>query len=295
MRFPAVNPHIKQSVHEFNEAVSKDTVMATGAKSLQSSGKSAPLLPRHVKHVFPQAHTGPISIARFNSNGSYILSAGADRVVKLWNAQNGPTFSSIVPSQEVAQRKSIPIQSYSAHSHEILALDITEDHSRFVSGGADQSVLMWDVTSGQVIRRFSGHVGKVQVVHFGGGGGGKDSATTSSVLMTAGFDSTLRFYDLRAAGAWKPIMECKEAKDAVMCLATTKRQSHLVTTGSVDGCVRTYDLRMGELRTDVIDGRSFSRLYDPTHSVTDVAPWNLSCCWQFRLARSLFQQTAHRP
>ena len=45
----------------------------------------------------------------------------------------------------------------------------------------------------------------------------------------------------------------EEARDAVQALHITHGT---IMTGSVDGSVRTYDLRMGQLRTDFI-GRTY--------------------------------------
>lgn len=53
-----------------------------------------------------------------------------------------------------------------------------------------------------------------------------------------------------------PIQVLEEAKDSVTSLVV---QGHLVIAGSVDGFVRTYDIRQGELRTDFFD-RSSSAL-----------------------------------
>lgn len=193
-----------------------------------------PKLPTFEVHSL-KAHTGPVHVVRFNTLGRYILSGGADRQIQLWNAQSGGQS----------------IKSYAAHGYEVLALDISPDNSRFSSAGGDKNVFLWDVGTGSVIRRFSGHQGRINDVRFGGAGG------EGSVLVAAGFDATVRFYDVRAQGAWKPIMELKEAKDAVMCIAVSKDAVH---TGSVDGYARTYDLRMGELRADFVD-RELSELF----------------------------------
>lgn len=77
--------------------------------------------------------------------------------------------------------------------------------------------------------------------------------------MKGSYDSTVRLYDLRALGMTKPIQVLTEAKDAVQSIHLG---STYITTGSVDGVCRTYDLRMGELRSDYIGRKSkckFSR------------------------------------
>ena len=50
----------------------------------------------------------------------------------------------------------------------------------------------------------------------------------------------------------QPIQILKEARDAVQALHV---DSATITTGSIDGHVRTYDLRKGELRSDFIGRR----------------------------------------
>ena len=51
-----------------------------------------------------------------------------------------------------------------------------------------------------------------------------------------------------------PIQVLDDAKDAIQTVHVGPAQ---IVTGSVDGRVRTYDIRMGELRTDFI-GREWS-------------------------------------
>ncbi len=83
-------------------------------------------------------------------------------------------------------------------------------------------------------RRFDGHVGKVNDVRFGG----KDD--DGSVVVVGGFDGVVRVFDLRAQGAWRPIMELKDAKDAITSLSVSQDK---IYSGSVDGVLRCYDLR----------------------------------------------------
>lgn len=186
-----------------------------------------------------KAHIGSCHVVRYDNKGRYILSAGSDRTIKLWSTSTS---------------SSTPIKSYnSGHSYDILALDVTSDNSKFTSGGGDKNVLVWDVATSSILRRFSAHEGRIYDLKFAGvGAGGAD------VLITAGFDATLRFYDLRAKGAWRPIMESKEATDSIQCVQV---QQHTVWTGCVDGIVRTYDLRMGQITQDTIDGQYFLRLF----------------------------------
>lgn len=44
--------------------------------------------------------------------------------------------------------------------------DSAHDNSRFASSGGDRQVFLWDVMTGQTIRRIPGHMGKIFAVEF---------------------------------------------------------------------------------------------------------------------------------
>ncbi|WFD20033.1 hypothetical protein MCAP1_002277 [Malassezia caprae] len=190
-----------------------------------------------------QAHAGAVHVARFNPSGRYLLTGGGDQQIQLWNAHDG------VSDELDSRGRSTSIQRYAGHSYEVLCLDIASDSTRFASGGPDRSVLVWDVASGQTLSRFNAHTGRVNDVALAG--------AHDEVLYAGGSDTVLRAYDLRASNAWRPIFEAHEARDAILSIAVLPGMVH---TASVDGTLRAYDVRMGELRTDVID--------DPITSLT---------------------------
>ena len=63
------------------------------------------------------------------------------------------------------------VQTYGAHGYEVLDIAVSDDNARFVSVGGDKTVFLWDVTSARTLRRWSGHVGRVNACAFGGAGG----------------------------------------------------------------------------------------------------------------------------
>jgi len=223
------------------------------ASSTAAGSRSGPHAVRYTPVHTIYAHTGAVHVTRYNATGRYLLTGGADQQIRLWNAKTG------APEGRDSRGRSPCIQHYSAHSYEVLCLDVAPDSTRFASGGPDRSVLTWDVASGQVLRRFNAHTGRVNDVRFSG------AREDGSVLYAAGSDTSVRAYDLRAAGAWRPIWEAQDAHDAILALALTPGRVH---TASVDGALRTYDMRMGELRTDVL-GEPITSL-SPTHDGTAI-------------------------
>ena len=166
----------------------------------------------------------PIHALTFSSgSGQYLLTGSQDRSIRLHN----PLTTKL-------------IQTYSAHGYEVLDLCISDDNARFVSGGGDKTVFLWDVATAQTLRRFQGHVGRVEAVMFGGEGDG--------VVVSGSYDGSVKVWDAKSRSD-KAIMTFTEAKDSVSCVAV---RGHEIYAGSVDGRVRIYDLAMGCVETDVL-------------------------------------------
>ena len=177
------------------------------------------------------------------SPGAYILTGSADRTIRLYNP-----FPSTGKSSESKDTAAVPqgrlIQTYQAHGYEALSLDVASDNERFVSGGGDRAVFLWDVASATTIRRFGGNAGghsaRVNSVRFAGDG--------DSVIVSGSFDTSVRLWDVRS-GSFKPIQVLTEARDAVTSLVVRGPE---IVAGSVDGRVRSYDVRMGTVTEDTL-------------------------------------------
>ncbi|KAK3279287.1 hypothetical protein CYMTET_12816, partial [Cymbomonas tetramitiformis] len=167
-----------------------------------------------------RGHEGPVLAVRFNHNGQYCLTCGKDRTIRLWN-----------PHRELC------IKSYEGHGQEVRDVVATVDNSRLASCGGDKQVFYWDVPTGRTIRRFRGHDGAVNSVVFGG---------DCSVVVTAGYDQAVKFWDCRSQSI-DAIQTLTGFKDSV---STVRVQGTCVVAGSVDGTVRTYDVRRGRVTTD---------------------------------------------
>ncbi|KAI9822593.1 MAG: hypothetical protein M1827_000312 [Pycnora praestabilis] len=164
---------------------------------------------------------GPVHCVTYSAGlGQYVLAGGEDRSIRLYNPGNGTL-----------------IQKYDAHGYKVLDVAVTDDNARFASVGGDKQVFLWDVASGRTTRRFAGHYSQVNCCGFGGEG---------SVLVTGSFD--VRLWDCKSQ-ATQPIQIFKESGDNVSSLHVV---GHEIVTGSVDGRMRLYDLRMGQVYVDVL-------------------------------------------
>ncbi|CAH2043471.1 unnamed protein product, partial [Thlaspi arvense] len=183
-------------------------------------------LPTKEAHVL-KGHEGAVLAARFNGDGNYALTCGKDRTIRLWNPHRG-----------------ILIKTYKAHGREVRDVHVTSDNAKFCSCGGDRQVYYWDVSTGRVIRKFRGHDGEVNAVKF------NDS---SAVVVSAGFDRSLRVWDCRSHSV-EPVQVIDTFLDTVMSVVLTKTE---IIGGSVDGTVRTFDMRIGREMSDNLGQPSF--------------------------------------
>ncbi|GAB7342879.1 hypothetical protein MBLNU457_g0999t2 [Dothideomycetes sp. NU457] len=156
-------------------------------------------------------------------SGTYILTGSTDRQIRIFNTS---TLKQL--------------QTYSAHGYEVLDIAVADANDRFVSGGGDKTVFVWDVASATTLRRFTGHLGRVNAVAFAGEG--------DSVVISGSYDGTVKLWDTKS-NSYKPLMTWNEGRDSI---AAVKVVGAEVVVGCVDGRVRTYDLRMGCVDVDVI-------------------------------------------
>eukprot|EP00741_Cyanophora_paradoxa_P008881 tig00001408_g8598.t1 len=167
-------------------------------------------------------HQGPVSVVRFNSDGSYCLTGGQDRLIKLWNPHKG-----------------LCVKTYKGHGYEVFDITSTKDNNRFASCGGDKVVFLWDVSTGRTIRKFQGHTARINALKFNG---------DETVIVSASYDGTMRAFDLRSQSQ-NAIQTIDNFKDSVTSVIITATE---IVGGSVDGTIRRFDIRIGRVYTDTI-------------------------------------------
>ena len=186
-----------------------------------------------------KAHQGAARCCAFNPGGSHVVTGGDDRAVRLWNPAKAPHPDALVKTY------------VGPHGYAVHGVCVAADSSRFASCGADKCAFVWDVESGKVGRRLYGHdhnpaagalVGSqcVNCVAFNAHEG------RGTVLVTGGYDRTVRCWDLRAQsrGAIQVLDQFADSVTSVLV------GGDWIVAGSVDGCVRRFDLRRARVATD---------------------------------------------
>ncbi|CDF40162.1 unnamed protein product [Chondrus crispus] len=181
----------------------------------------------HLLHTLtPTSAAGGVFTARFSSTSNHVLHGGASRILHLVDARSGAA-----------------LQTLSGHAHPILACGISRSSNRLVSAGPDRTLFLWDASSGTLVARpgrRDGHLARVNAVAF--------AARNDELVLSASYDRSLRIWDARNPHA-RPIQVISDASDSVTAVLP---DGDAILTASVDGCVRSYDIRKGMYNVDAL-------------------------------------------
>ena len=129
-----------------------------------------------------------VTSVAFSPDGTQLASASNDRTVKVWDAATGQEARTLSATPDVALRRDGV--SDSARPRTIRrrrSVAFSPDGTRLASAGADGTVKVWDTTTGQEIRTFAGHTGRVWSVAFSPDG---------NWLASASEDRTVKLWDV---------------------------------------------------------------------------------------------------
>jgi len=192
---------------------------------------------------YDQHGTSAVNAVRFTRDGNYCLSASDDRTIRLWNPhKDDPRSTCNSFSSSVMQSASpLHIKTYGGgHGLGINDVTISKNNERFASCGGDKFCLIWDITSGSIVRRLQGHSQRINSV---------DMNDDGSLLMTASYDSTVSLWDLRSSNR-DPVQTLRDFKDSVTCVVHTRQHVGKIIASSVDGSIRIFDIRSGLVHVD---------------------------------------------
>ena len=194
------------------------------------------------------------------------MTGAHDRTVRLWNPSRlDPAYP---PSPQAKRRqlgshhrsmryscdddknevclddlpRSLCIQTYhEGITHEVTAMD-TDSACEALVTACDRALVIHDVVTGQCKRRLgSTHSGRINAVALG---------PYTETFLSASYDATMKVWDARNRRSFEPVQSLDEAKDSVTDVHVDRVSPHIIRTASVDGVVRSYDLRMGIVTCD---------------------------------------------
>jgi WD40 repeat protein len=179
-------------------------------------------------------HSNAVTSVSWNRDSSRIVSASADKTVKIWDAGNGELLNTL-----------------EGHSHQVTSVSWNQDNSKIASGSSDKTIKVWDSGNGELLNTLQGHSKGVNSISWN---------YDSSRIVSASYDNTIKIWD---AGNGEILNTLTGHFQAVISVSWNHDGSRILS-GSDDKTIKMWDAANGQL-LNTLEGHS--------HQVTSVS-WN---------------------
>ncbi|KAK8219612.1 WD40-repeat-containing domain protein [Phyllosticta paracitricarpa] len=112
-------------------------------------------------------HRGPVNAVQMR--GDLLVSASGDGAAMLWNLKTG-----------------VLVKELRSGDRGLAAVEFSDDAKYVLAGGNDQTVYKFDVATGEVVRKYTGHTGLVRSLFLD---------TPNSRVLSGSYDQSIRVYD----------------------------------------------------------------------------------------------------
>ncbi|MBI2967851.1 MAG: caspase family protein [Bacteroidetes bacterium] len=212
------------------------------------------------------AHPGGVSALFVNSEGTTILSTGADKRINMWDAKagtkgkimasasnvnaiafnsNGKLFATGTADFKIYIYDAVeakPKKIFKEHTADITSLAFNPVNDNVASGSKDNTVKIWDANAPLSLKTFREHSKTVTAVIYSPDG---------KVLVSGSEDKTIKIWDIETGTAKTTIDAGKE----VLCLAYASDGS-VIAAGHPDGSVSLWDPITGRKKNELTDLKS---------------------------------------
>ncbi|MBI5927671.1 MAG: protein kinase [Chloroflexi bacterium] len=231
----------------------------------------------------------PITRAQFTPDGTQILSAGENGVLILWDRETGAiihryenTIAGKIFGMDIAPTSNsfrimagglnrvltlwdaeneTPLHQFAnlGHGGPVKDIVVSTDNQLMLSGSNDHTLILWDVSTGQEIRRFEGHTGRILTAAFN---------ADNSLIVSGSDDGEIILWDM-ATG--QQVRQFTGHVGPVYSIVWQNSASRLISSGE-DGQIILWDATSG------------AQIQQLTHQDTAILSLALSADEQFLLS-----------
>jgi len=170
-----------------------------------------------------------------------LVTGGADGLIKLWSLRalaTGRRSSSMTSQQDTdstgaQSRGGDALNVFSGHSGRVICVLSAWHGDRLLSGGADRTLRVWDLASGngKCINKLCGHAGWVTMVKYWG----------PNTVVSASTDRSIALWDARLRDS--PLFMLRSHSSPVSDFLVGSRTDPMMISAGTDGTISTWDFR----------------------------------------------------
>jgi tRNA A-37 threonylcarbamoyl transferase component Bud32 len=162
-----------------------------------------------------------INTVLLSSDDAVLVAGGTDGAIHLWDLATRTKVATL--------RNRVHLRT--GHGSVTTSLAFSDDGTLLASGHLDGAVYLWELETGLEL--------DVRLNHEGGVGG-VAFPPPGQILISAGADATLKFWDLAAIRKGDARRELRRQPDAITCMALAK-MGRVVVTGHANRSIRVHD------------------------------------------------------
>jgi WD40 repeat protein len=194
-------------------------ILATGGGEPSRNGELMlwDVSERSLVREIEEAHSDTIFDIDFSRDGTFLVSGGADKFVKVFRVEDG-SF----------------VRSFEGHTDHVLGVAFKADGSSLASSGSDNAIKIWNTETGEQRRTISNYSKQVTSVQFIG--------VTENLVSSSG-DKSVKFH---RAGNGQNYRTFGGGEDFMYAALATRDESLVIAAGE-DGTVRVWDGSNGQV------------------------------------------------
>jgi serine/threonine protein kinase len=203
-------------------------------------------------------HQGMVERVALSRDGKRALSAGFDKVARLWDVESGQELAALEGHPDTVHGVAIAPDGRRAatgcndatarvwdlalrrellclrgHINRVWSLAFSPDGKYLLTGSADKTARLWNAETGEAVRTFAGHEKEVNCVAY---------APNGRHVATASWDGTARLWDAQTGAEVRRF----EGHASGVTALTFSSDGRRLLTGSYDTSVRLWDVENGQ-------------------------------------------------
>lgn len=180
----------------------------------------SPSVPAEVATVNPlqvlQGHANPINALLLTLGNNQLISASADKTVKVWDLTSGEV-----------------LQTLRGHTSFINAIAVSPDGQQLASGSADGEIRLWDLASGETRQTFADSSVSINALAI---------TRNGQQIISGNAEGVIQRWDLSTGD----LLDTWTAHTSAINALAVSPSNQLLASGSADKTIRLWDLNSGE-------------------------------------------------